>query len=124
MRDANRISSSSAVAKLTGRRRALYRAGDPTIIRTAANPMASVPNQKPARCLPIAAISATKPLAETVLRPPQRSLRPATIPIVQTSRGFVQSGFNEVAFADNLTSTVVPRDLTEASRLNEPAARE
>jgi len=61
MRDANRISSSSAVAKLTGRRRALYRAGDPTIIRTAANPMASVPNQKPARCLPIAAISATNP---------------------------------------------------------------
>jgi len=40
----------------------------------------------------------------------------ATIPIVQVARGFVQSGFCEVAVNLRSPGSVAPRDLTEPSR--------
>jgi hypothetical protein len=44
----------------------------------------------------------------------------ATIPIVQVARGFVQSGFCEVAVNLRGPGSVAPRDLTEPSRFKNP----
>ena len=64
---------------------------------------------------------ANKPLSARTLQPRlnvKRQQAFATIPIVPTSRGFVQSGFYEVALTTRPPRHVLPRDLIEPSRFS------